>query len=388
MSQGRKIFVGTLPDDVQEHEIRAEFSIYGVIEDIFVRSGCERGRQWAMVTYATADQALAAKEATDRVLQMPGSDRPVEVMIARNQSKGADMGGPVASAPIASCPKKIFVGSLPDSITEDVLREEFNRYGYIQDLFLKTGCDRHKQWAFITFSSGEEAESAKSSTDRVLRVPGAEVACEVMIARNQGTNGRDPVRFGNEQIGSGPQGPTKIFVGSLPDCITENTLRSEFCRYGQIQDVYLKTGCDNHKQWAFVIFATHLQAQHAKDACDRTLLVPGARNPCEVMFAKFQGKNGTDPLNNSDSGGRGNSHAGEPSGKSSQYAWRAYQTPTGLTYYHNHNTGVTQWECPPEFRFGMPPPMPQYGGAPRNSSSRMYGASSGMAPHQAMYRPY
>lgn len=48
------------------------------------------------------------------------------------------------------------------------------------------------------------------------------------------------------------QGPTKIFVGSLPDDINETVLRAEFSKYGQIVDVYLKTGCEPNKQWAFV----------------------------------------------------------------------------------------------------------------------------------------
>mmetsp|Transcript_103127 Transcript_103127/g.298345 ORF Transcript_103127/g.298345 Transcript_103127/m.298345 type:complete len:383 (-) Transcript_103127:168-1316(-) len=380
---GRKVFVGSLPDNVQESALRDEFSKYGVLEDLFVKPGCEPGRQWAMVTYSSASEAQSAKEATDRILQLPGSSRPVEVMIARNQGKaepGAGGGGE------AHGPKKIFVGSLPDSITETALREEFSKYGQISDLYLKTGCERNKQWAFITFTGPNEAETAKSATDRVLKFPDAEVACEVMLARNQGMNGRDPLKGVAQQPMAGlgvPQGPTKIFVGSLPDDINETLLRAEFSKYGQIMDVYLKTGCEPNKQWAFVIFATNAQAQHAKDATDRRLTFPGAPGPCEVMFAKFQGKNGTDPL----AAGAAQSlmPAGQPPGMPPmgalppQYAWRVYQTPQGLAYYHNHTTGVTQWECPPELHY-PPVAMPHPG---------MYGAAYPMSPAPAlMYRPY
>mmetsp|Transcript_74440 Transcript_74440/g.208984 ORF Transcript_74440/g.208984 Transcript_74440/m.208984 type:complete len:331 (-) Transcript_74440:16-1008(-) len=303
---GRKVFVGSLPDDVQEDMLRDEFSKYGVIEDLFVKPGCEPGRQWAMVTFSNASEAQQAKEATDRVLQLPGGSRPVEVMIARNQGKsdpapaatfGGYGGGYGGYGSQPEGPKKIFVGSMPDGITESAIREEFSRYGQVTDIYLRDNCDRHKQWAFVTFANAHEAEAAKNATDRILKFPESEVACEVMFSRNQGMHGQDPLRAGGPQgMGAVQQGPTKIFVGSLPDDITETALRAEFSRYGQIVDVYLKTGCEPNKQWAFVLFGTNAQAQNAKDSTDRRLTFPGAPGPCEVMFAKFQGKNGQDPL--------------------------------------------------------------------------------------------
>jgi len=378
---GRKVFVGSLPDGVQEETLRTEFSKYGLIEDIFVKPGCESGRQWAMVTYASSAEANQAKEATDRILTLPGAERPVEVMIARNQNR--DAAAPASDS--GGGRKKIFVGSLPDSITETSLREEFSKYGQITDVYLKTGCERHKQWAFITFTSAADAEVAKSSADRTLKFPDSEVECEVMLARNQGMNGRDPLRPAPAPVNLS-QGPTKIFVGSLPDDISETLLRAEFSKYGQIMDVFLKTGCESNKQWAFIIFATNSQAQHAKDATDRRLTFPGSAGPCEVMFAKFQGKNGTDPLT-SVAGGVVSTMPASPgvpapppmTAMPPHYAWRVYQTPQGLAYYHNHATGVTQWECPPELHYSQM----------AMQQASMYGAVYGMpGGHAPMYRPY
>lgn len=354
---GRKVFVGSLPDGIQESVVREEFNKYGNIEDLFVKQGCERGRQWAMVTFSTESEALRAKEATDRILKLPGAERAVEVMIARNQkgdsggssrpppSPSPYLSGTPYGVPESSAPKKIFVGSLPDGITESQLREEFSRYGEITDLFLKTGCERNKQWAFVTYSNQQDAEFAKTNADRKTRFPGSDMPCEVMLARNQGMHGRDPISAPPNLSG----GPTKIFVGSLPDDITETALREEFSKHGQIMDVFLKTGCDRNKQWAFLVFATNQQAQQAKDATDRVLKFPNSSQACEVMFAKFQGKNGQDPLNSGSSGGSSSAGGMPPA----QYAWRAYQSPQGIPYYHNHATGVTQWECPPEFHHAM-----------------------------------
>lgn len=383
MSGGRKVFVGSLPDGVQEATLRAEFEKFGDLEDVFVKPGCDPGRQWAMITFSTAQQAQTAKEATDRILSLPGGDKPVEVMIARNQGNSSD-----SQSASSVAPKKIFVGSLPDDINENMLREEFSKYGRITDIYLKTNCEKNKQWGFVTFSSAEEAEVAKTSADRLLKFPNSDQATEVMLARNQGMHGKDPLKANTPAPATG-QGPTKIFVGSLPDSITETVLRAEYSRYGQIMDVFLKTGCETNKQWAFIVFATNAQAQAAKDATDRVLCVAGATSPCEVMFAKFQGKHGSDPLNSSSGGGGSGGGSSQPPPPPGQYpaayAWRVYQTPQGLTYYHNHTTGVTQWECPMELQYAQHAHMQQ---SMQQSMQPMYGAMYGMPQAAPIYRPY
>merc|ERR1719265_1585853 len=92
----KKIFVGSLPLGIDDAMLRFEFSKYGQITDIHINSKpCEPGRNWAFVTYASSDQAQYAKDCTDRLLTMPGSESVCEVMLAKNQGKfGQDsMGG-------------------------------------------------------------------------------------------------------------------------------------------------------------------------------------------------------------------------------------------------------------------------------------------------------
>jgi len=376
----RKVFVGSLPNGISDITLRATFQQYGQIEDVFVKQGCEAGRQWAFITYATPEQAQFAKESCDRILTFPGMDRPCDVMVAKNQgmfgqqsldqpSQGAfgqqtmDQSGMVAAG--GDGPKKIFVGSLPDGITDSQLRTEFSRYGQVVDTFVKQGCEPGRQWAFVTFSTSQEAQLAKVSTDRILVMPGSSRACEVTLARNQGPFGQDPLNQPQPYSGGGFQdqmapapvsggGPRKIFVGSLPDNISETVLRSEFERFGQVVDVFLKTGCEPGRQWAFVTYASPEQATLAKESTDRILVLPGADRTCEVMLARNQGLNGTEPMTRG--GGGGKIPASQPPPPSTpapmhlMSPWRCYQTEAGLPYYHNHLTGATQWERPAEFQ--------------------------------------
>eukprot|EP00413_Alexandrium_margalefii_P016196 CAMPEP_0204530690 /NCGR_PEP_ID=MMETSP0661-20131031/10761_1 /ASSEMBLY_ACC=CAM_ASM_000606 /TAXON_ID=109239 /ORGANISM="Alexandrium margalefi, Strain AMGDE01CS-322" /LENGTH=315 /DNA_ID=CAMNT_0051536795 /DNA_START=69 /DNA_END=1013 /DNA_ORIENTATION=+ len=302
----RKVFVGSLPNGISDDNLRATFQQFGQIEEVFVKQGCEPGRQWAFITFASPEQAQFAKESCDRILTFPGMDRPCDVTIAKNQGmfgkQSMDRGSAAAPSGAVEGPKKIFVGSLPDGVTDSQLRAEFSRFGQVVDTYVKQGCESGRQWAFVTFSTSQEAQLAKVSTDRILVLPGSSHACEVTLARNQGQFGQDPLSGqGGAMIQMAApaqvsQGPRKIFVGSLPDNISETVLRSEFERFGQIVDVFLKTGCEAGRQWAFVTYASPDQASLAKESTDRILVLPGSDRTCEVMLARNQGTNGADPL--------------------------------------------------------------------------------------------
>ncbi|CAE7236133.1 unnamed protein product [Symbiodinium sp. KB8] len=384
----------------------------------------------------------------------------MHVTLARNQgmfgSGALQQAAPAAKMPIETGPKKVFVGTLPDSVDENILTEEFSNYGVVTDVFLKPGCESGRKWGFITFSTSEEAKHAKASCDRVLMLPGAERPCEVTMAKHQGMYGQDSLdRGGGTHIGGGNYnsgfgssynahgstpyggsfggpsggsslgnhrsfsigggysgggshsstpfkratapitaapiggagsgfapsggggpaagGPCKVFVGSLPDGISDRTLRREFGRYGEVTDVFIKPGCEPGRQWAFVTFASASEAQQAKEATDRQLTLPGADRACEVMMAKHQGLFGQAPLSSFGQNMNSPSPAQPPPPRSPppphMTPWRTYKTQSGLPYYHNTQTGQTVWECPTEF---VPPPGNAHAAGDRGGQGSRY----------------
>jgi len=297
---GRKIFVGSLPSEITDSQLRSEFARFGTVEEVFIKDNCERSRQWAFITFSTQAQAQQAKEACDRTLQFPGTDRPCDVMLAKNQGMfgqgepggggGGGYGAGDASA-ADSVPKKIFVGSLPDGMQAEPIRAEFSKYGSVEDVFVKPGCEPGRQWSFVSFATSDQAASAAELTNGVLMFPGSLRPCEVTLARNQGMFGQGSLP---QPGSSGPPGPKKCFVGTLPDSITADMLRSEFGKWGQVSDIYLKENCDPGRKWGFITFASPEQAIAAKQGADRVLMFPGADKPCEVTIAKHQGMFGQD----------------------------------------------------------------------------------------------
>jgi len=425
----RKIFVGSLPDGIDEIPIRAEFDKYGQVEEVFVKPGCQPGRQWAFVTYATPEQAQHAKELCDRILHFPGSDKPCDVIFAKNQGMNGQAAPaasgyvstaqPAANSALTSAgPRKIFVGSLPSDIADQTLATEFGKYGTIEDIFIKhpaETCEPGRQWAFITFSSAEEASFAKQSTDNIISFPGCQKVCEVTLARNQGMFGQDNIapKPGQAAAAAPLSAPMKVFVGSLPDFITDEALRMEFGRYGNIVDLYLKTGCETGRNWAFITYQTAQQANAARSA-DRKLVMPGADKPVEVTLARNQGMNGQQPLQQpvqqatgtqvspaaspysaaSQGKGGASAYGSQPPPPSAQppahyTQWRTYYTATGLPYFHNSSTGVTQWECPLDLQVpgqkGHVPPPPAPG--PKGAHGG-YGGTAWQQPGKGGYVPY
>jgi len=106
--------------------------------------------------------------------------------------------------------KKIYVGNIPFSATEEGLREIFGIYGEVEDVKLisdrETG--RSKGFGFISFSASEEAAAAceangKEVDGRKLRVDLAQERPPRSGGPGGGGGGRGGFRGGNRGGGGG-----------------------------------------------------------------------------------------------------------------------------------------------------------------------------------------
>eukprot|EP00747_Dinoflagellata_sp_TGD_P077227 gnl/TRDRNA2_/TRDRNA2_159494_c0_seq3.p1 gnl/TRDRNA2_/TRDRNA2_159494_c0~~gnl/TRDRNA2_/TRDRNA2_159494_c0_seq3.p1 ORF type:complete len:400 (+),score=20.94 gnl/TRDRNA2_/TRDRNA2_159494_c0_seq3:101-1300(+) len=174
---------------------------------------------------------------------------------------------------------KLFVGSLPDAVPSEDVKNAFAKYGQVVEVYVKPHCPPGKQMAFVTFQDYQEAMQAKQATHRQLMLPYSDKPVEVMFARTQTGGG-----------GSYEDSVAKLHVGSLPNDTSENVLFEEFSKYGTVIDVYtsrLRSGVDTGgKSWALITFLTHWDALNAQQATDRKLILPGCPMPVPVKFAR------------------------------------------------------------------------------------------------------
>lgn len=227
----RTVFVGNVPEEAGEADLRDIFERAGVI------SSLNRliGKGIAFVEYDTPDDAqrcvdtLKEERCCGQRLRLERKGEP-----KRKRSRSARRNRN------SEC--TLFVGNIPENAGEDDLREIFEAAGTISSLDLLSG----KGVAFIEYTNAEDCGNAAELMK--------DVACKGQTLRVQRKNDkRDGQKKSKENC--------KIFLGHVPDEATEADLRDVFEPAGPITHVHIIPG----KGVAFVEFANPDDCQVALD---------------------------------------------------------------------------------------------------------------------------
>lgn len=148
---------------------------------------------------------------------------------------------------------RIFLGSLPFKITEELLRETFTKCGEILDIYWITDKNTGKFYgsAIATFKTTEAAQAAQKLSgtkvmDREIKVGWASAgAGGGVIASDKGSA---------QPLSKKPVGCYTVFVGNLPFDIEEPALRTSFEHCGNIKDVRFLMRDGKFKGCGFVDF--------------------------------------------------------------------------------------------------------------------------------------
>ncbi|KAF9617711.1 hypothetical protein IFM89_038211 [Coptis chinensis] len=196
-----KIFVGGVSWDTTEENFTKHFEKYGEIIDsvIMKEKHTRRPRGFGFITFSNPS-------VLDKVLEdehiINGRTVEVKRTVPREdmEVKGSQK------------TKKIFVGGIPPSITEDELKEYFSSYGNIveQQIMLDHSSGRSRGFGFVTFES-EEAVEQIINEDRTHELGGKQVEIKKAEPKrgggDRGSDARD--RYGGgfaSSYGTGASG--------------------------------------------------------------------------------------------------------------------------------------------------------------------------------------
>jgi len=169
--------------------------------------------------------------------------------------------------------RKLFVAGLPDSITEDVLRQLFEATGgTVSEISLPKdrATGRPRGFGFVTLSSSDEAQAARDSLDGSIQA-GKSISVRPFQAeppkREPGAPGAGP-RSGAP--GAGPGAPDRtLYVGNLPYDVTQQEVEGLFAatNAGGIARIHLPTDPEGRKRgFGFVTMNTPEAAKGAIEA--------------------------------------------------------------------------------------------------------------------------
>ncbi|KAJ4846733.1 hypothetical protein Tsubulata_041560, partial [Turnera subulata] len=169
---------------------------------------------------------------------------------------------------------KLFVGSVPRTITEQEIRPLFEEHGDVVEVALirdkRTG--QPQGCCFIKYATAEEADSAIRALHNQYTLPGGTGPIQVRYADGE-----------RERLGAVEY---KLFVGSLNKQATEKEVEEIFAPYGRVEDVYImRDAMKQNRGCAFVKYSHRDMAIKAIKALNGIYTMRGCDQPLTVRFA-------------------------------------------------------------------------------------------------------
>ncbi|CAH9115023.1 unnamed protein product [Cuscuta epithymum] len=169
---------------------------------------------------------------------------------------------------------KLFVGSVPRTVTEDDIRPVFEQHGCVLEVALikdkRTG--QPQGCCFIKYATSEDADRAIRALHNNYTLPGGTAPIQVRYADGE-----------RERLGTVEY---KLFVGSLNKQASVKDVEEIFSSYGRVEDVYLMR--DEMKQsrgCGFVKYSNREVALAAINGLSGKFTMQGCDQPLTVRFA-------------------------------------------------------------------------------------------------------
>lgn len=144
-----KLFVGQVPRNWEAEQLRPVFEPYGEIQDLSILKDRVTGHHkgCAFVTFRDQTSALKAQDDLHDNRTLPGMSHKMQVKPADKDKKKDE--------------RKLFVGMISKTTSEDDLRLMFAPFGTIEDVTVLRDADkRSKGCAFLMFESKMQAQKA------------------------------------------------------------------------------------------------------------------------------------------------------------------------------------------------------------------------------------
>lgn len=274
----RKCWVGRLPYDITEDEIRQIFNTYGKVTDVRIHE--KGGGKFAFVTYDSKRGAEAACQVLNEVYKFR-EDSKEPILCSKPRKKGG------------------FESRGQDRDFDRYERESHPRDGHRGRDFdhgsSRRGYDDRGGSRHYSRDRGydrDRYERPPPRDDRIYRERdrGHDRRDRDDDHYDKGSDGRDGDRpFGGKQAPS-----PKVYVDNLPTDITKEAMEYVFSNYGRIEDIHIMTNRskDTSQACAFVRFSTANEARKCIAAMEQGYEIRPGEGDIQVKYADSEGRRG------------------------------------------------------------------------------------------------
>jgi hypothetical protein len=228
------------------------------------------GHRSCFAVYRSIEECHGVIAALDGRYTFPGSREAIVVRFA-DSATGGRFGALPGSG---SAELRLFIGNLPDIVTQEQLVQFMSHYGpVVNSHVMPTPTASGAVCGFVEYGDPNHAKAAIQALDGKYSFPPRTSPLTVSYARPRGREG----------WGAFTSGEAKLFLGNLPPDATTDEIRTLFAPFGNLLETFLiRKGSEPGNKGAFVRFADWSTAQpamttmHGKDFRGHRLIVKPA----------------------------------------------------------------------------------------------------------------
>ncbi|XP_042427289.1 heterogeneous nuclear ribonucleoprotein 1-like [Zingiber officinale] len=223
-SDDGKLFIGGLSWDTTEERLREHFSDHGEVLDAVIMRDKATGRPRGFGFVVFADPSILERVLQDKHV-IDGRTVEAKRALSREEQQTSARSGNLnsgnlnagrsagASSGANIRTKKIFVGGLPPTLTEDGFRQYFESFGTVTDAVVMYDQNTHRPrgFGFISFESEDTVDNVLQKTFHDLNGKAVEVKRALPKDANSNTGSGRSMGSGSHQSYGGSSGNASLY---------------------------------------------------------------------------------------------------------------------------------------------------------------------------------